>query len=144
MNETKIMMKKLITTIIAAAVVMGTVGITTQAAEKKKPAKKEGARKSDAKKAKRDTYPYRGVIGSVDGNKIVIKQKSGERTIVVGEDAKVTIDGKKGKLGDIKAGDYVTGQVKKTAGKETAVSVYKKDKPEPKKKAPKKKKTDDK
>jgi polyribonucleotide nucleotidyltransferase len=83
-------------------------------------------------------------IGKIDGNSIVIKQKSGDRTIAVADDAKVTIDGKKGKLGDIKAGDYVTGQVKKTDGKETAVSVYKKDKPEPKKKAPKKKKTDDK
>jgi len=129
------------------AIVLGVAQVNLGAADKK-PEKGKSDKKKAAPKKKRDTYPYRGIIGEIDGNKIIIKQKSGNRTIVVSEGAKVTIDGKKGKLGDIKAGDYVTGQVKKTDGKESAISVYKKDKPaaKPKGKKPttKKKKTDDK
>ena len=130
-------MRKLITALLTAAVLVGTVLPLSAAegAKGKKPAKKEGATKSAVKK-KRDTYPYRGTVGKVDKSSITLKQKNGERTIVVSDDAKVTIDGKKGKLVDIKAGDYVTGSVKKTDGKEVAVSVYKKDKPTPKKKKP--------
>jgi len=132
-------MKKLITALLSAVVLAGTILPVSAAegAKGKKPVKKESATKPAKKK--RDTYPYRGIIGKVDKDSITLKQKKGDRKIAVGADVKVTIDGKKGKLADIKAGDYVTGSVKKTAGKEVAVSVYKKDKPTPKKKAAKKK-----
>jgi hypothetical protein len=48
----------------------------------------------------------------------------------VADDAKITRDGKPAKLADIKAGVYVSGQVKKIDGKEVAVSVSEKPKPE--------------
>jgi hypothetical protein len=139
-------MKKILLTLMSAAIVAGFTP-TVDAADKK-PAKKEAAKKSKSAKKKRTTYPYRGIISKIDGNKFTFKQKNGERTIAIGEGAKITKDGKKAKASDLKVGGYVTGSVKKVDGKEVAQSVYMKPKPAPKnrtkgKKPAKKKKSDD-
>lgn len=129
-KQTRKHMKKVIVLFVAAAMFAGAVIPTATAEEKKKPEVKEKAPKA---KKKRSTYPYRGVIGSIEGRKITLKLKTKNRVIMVAEDAKVTKLGKPAKLADIKAGAYVTGSVKKVDGKEVAVSVYEKPKPEPKK-----------
>ena len=134
-------MKRYIVAILSAAIFAGVTTPNATAADKKTD-KKPAAKKAKPTKKKRDTYPYRGIISKVNGDSIVLKQKKGARTIAVAKDAKITKDGKKAKLSDIKSGGYVTGSVKKIDGKETAVSVYGKPKPEPraKKKKPAKKK----
>ena len=108
-------------------------------ANEKKSEKKPAAKAKSTRK-KRDTYPFRGVVGSVEAGKLVLKQKSGDRTIIVGKDARVMKTGadrkrSKIKLSDIKTGAYVTGMVKKVDGKETAVAVYERPKPEPRSKS---------
>lgn len=135
-------MKKYFTTILSAALIAGVALPNSVAADEKKSEKKPAAKKAAAKK-KRDTYPFRGIVGSVDGQKLVLKQKSGNRTITVDKKAKVLnrVTDKKGtkiKLSDIKAGAYVTGTVKKIDDKEVAVAVYERSKPETKKKGGKK------
>ncbi|MGY8672646.1 MAG: hypothetical protein ACKVHO_08660 [Verrucomicrobiia bacterium] len=139
-------MKRIILTLMSAALVAGFTP-TADAADKK-PAKKEAAKKGQPSKKKRTTYPYRGTISKIDGNMFMFKQKNGERTIAIGEGAKITKDGKKAKASDLKVGGYVTGSVKKVDGKEVAQSVYMKPKPAPRtkgkgKKPAKKKKSDD-
>ena len=107
-------MKKYFTTILSAALIAG-VTLTASAADEKKSEKKPAAK---ATKKKRDTYPFRGTVGSVEDGKIGLKQKSGDRTIAVDKKARVMKQGadkkrSKIKLSDIKAGSYVTGMVKK-------------------------------
>lgn len=136
-------MKKVITSLLSAALIAGIALPNAIAAEEKKSEKNPAAKKASAKKKKRDTYPFRGIVGSVDGQKLVLKQKSGNRTISVDKQAKVLnrVADKKGtkiKLSEIKAGAYVTGTLKKIDGKEVAVAVYERAKPEPKKKGGKK------
>ncbi len=144
-------MKKLIITLMSAALVAGyTVPSANAADDDKKPAKKESAKKKSAKK-KRSTFPFRGVVGEVDGDTLVLKYKTRDRKIKVSKDAKVTKMGKKAKLSDIKAGAYVTGQIKRSEDGDLAISVYEKEKPQSKskgsksgkKKPAKKKKSDD-
>jgi hypothetical protein len=121
-------MKKLIALGAAAALFAGAFApLNASAADAKKTEAKE---KSSKTRKKRDTYPYSGVIGSIEGNRITLKLKTKGRVITVADDAKITRDGKPAKLADIKAGVYVSGQVKKIDGKEVAVSVYEKPKPE--------------
>lgn len=136
-------MKRYISSILSAALIAGLTLPSANAADAKKTDKKPAAKNASAKK-KRDTYPYRGIVGSIDGQKLVLKQKSGDRTITVDKNAKVMkrdADKKQSKikLADIKPGTYVTGSVKKVDGKEVAVSVYERPKPEPRKKGGKKK-----
>lgn len=112
---------------------------SANAADEKKSEKKPAAKAKSSKK-KRDTYPFRGTVGSVDAGKIVLKQKSGDRTIIVGKGARIMKRGAdkkqaKIKLSDIKAGAYVSGLVKKVDGKETAVAVYERPKPQPRSKS---------
>lgn len=121
-------MKKLIALCAAAALLVGAFAPEIAAAEKKAATKEKSAKAA----AKRDTYPYRGVIGSIDGDKITLKLKTKDRAITVASDAKIISNGKKARLSDLKAGAYITGQVKKVDGKEIAVSVYEKPKPAPK------------
>jgi len=140
-------MKKLVVSLLSAAFIAGLLLPGGVAAEEKKSEKKPAAKKAGARK-KRDTYPFRGIVGSIDGDKLVLKQKSGERTIKVDKKAKVEKrEGSKKtkiKLSDIKAGAYVTGTLKKVDGEEVAVAVYERPKPQPKggkgKKKPSKKK----
>ncbi len=126
-------MKKHIALLLSAAF-LAAIALPAATAAEKKSNKKPAAKTAKPAKKKRDTYPFRGVVGKVTADAIVLKQKSGDRTIAVAQDAKITQDGKKARLSDLKAGGYVTGSLKKIAGKETAVSVYGKPKPAPKNK----------
>lgn len=132
-------MKRYLTALLSAAFIAG-VALPVSAADEKKSEKKPAAKKTKSTKKKRDTYPFRGTVGSIDGDKLVLKQKSGDRTIMVDKKARVEkrdADKKKTKikLSDIKAGAYVTGTVKKVDGKEVAVAVYERPKPEPRSKS---------
>eukprot|EP01026_Neomeris_dumetosa_P082043 TRINITY_DN93211_c0_g1_i1.p1 TRINITY_DN93211_c0_g1~~TRINITY_DN93211_c0_g1_i1.p1 ORF type:complete len:156 (-),score=30.24 TRINITY_DN93211_c0_g1_i1:91-558(-) len=125
-------MRKYLIALLSAALIAG-VTLPVSAADEKKSEKKSAAKSS---KKKRDTYPFRGTVGSVDGDKLVLKQKSGDRTITVDKKARVMKQGadrkrSKIKLSDIEAGAYVTGMLKKVDGKEVAVAVYERPKPEP-------------
>lgn len=127
-------MTKQMTSILSAALIAG-IAFTATAADEKGSGKKPAAKVTKATKPKRDTYPYGGLVGSVDGNVITLKQKKGERKIMVAKDAKIerrSPDKKKTKikLSDIKVGAYVSGSLKKVDGKETAISVYDRPKPE--------------
>lgn len=125
-----IVMKRTIALFAATILFAGVfTPIETIAAEKKAATKEKVSSKK-----KRDTYPYYGTIDSIKDNVITIKGKTKNRVITVSDSAKITRNGQPAKLADIKAGAYVTGSVKKVDGKEIAVTVYEKPKPEPKSK----------
>jgi len=127
-------MKRYSTLLMSAALIAGITIPNASAADDKKAKKKPAVKAEKPAKKKRSTYSFRGTVGKTDvkARTIVLKQKKGDRTIVVAKDAKIMKDGKKAELSDIKVGGYVTGSVKKNDGKETAVSVYLKPKPAPK------------
>jgi len=71
-------------------------------------------------------FPFRGKIKTLDAEKGTLtlpgaKGKS-DRVFSIVKDAKLTLDGKKARLGDIKAGMYVGGRAKRIS--ETKVEAH--------------------
>jgi hypothetical protein len=86
-------------------------------------------------KAKRDWYPFGGIVASVDlqGHTIALKKKQGQRLLRIEEKSKLEIQGKSAALGSVKVGDYAHGKLHKdSAGSEMIISA-KFDKEAPKK-----------
>ncbi|MGV3757630.1 MAG: hypothetical protein ACO1QS_19800 [Verrucomicrobiota bacterium] len=130
-----------------AALIAGALFIAApfQATAQEGKPKAEGKEKAKDEKAKRDTYPYQGKVKSADKTAMTVtfEGKEKERVVSVTSETKITKQGKPATFGDIAAGDWVTGQVKKTPeGKENAVSVFLG--PVPEKKGGEKKKEGDK
>ncbi|MBC8324210.1 MAG: hypothetical protein H8E27_01080 [Verrucomicrobia subdivision 3 bacterium] len=128
-------MKKLITPLLSAAIIFGGLFISTSAhADDEKSAAEKPAKK------KREFLPFRGQIKAVDveENTISLNAAKGkpDRVFGLAKDAKLTLDGKKAKLAEIKAGMYVGGSYKRISETKTearTVNVHTK-KPERKKK----------
>lgn len=77
---------------------------------------------AEAAKPKRDTFPFRGKVGSVD--KAAKTFTIGERTFQITADTKIVKDGKSATLEDAVVGEDVGGVAKKTDdGKLIATSV---------------------
>jgi hypothetical protein len=113
------------------------------AAQEGKP--KVEAKEEGKEKPKRETYPYNGKVKSADKTAmtITLEGKEKERVINVTSETKIMKAGKPATFGDVTAGDWATGQVKKTAdGKESAVSTFLGPVPEKKGKDGEKKKKD--
>ena len=71
-------------------------------------------------------FPFRGKIKSVDAEKSVLTLPGAkgkpDRVFTLVKEAKLTLDGEKAKLGDIKAGMYVGGRAKRIS--ETKVEAH--------------------
>ena len=114
-------MKNIYLSLLSAAVIGSGlfVAFPTFAEEKnqksEKPAKKKSA-----------FFPFRGKIKSVDAEKSVLTlpgaKGNPDRVFILVEDAKLTLDGEKARLGDIKAGMYVGGRAKRIS--ETKVEAH--------------------
>ena len=135
LGNPKMVMKKLITPLLSAAIIFGGLFIesTARADDEKAPAEK-----SERK------LPFRGKIKAVDVEKNTIslnaaKGKS-DRVFTLAKDAKLTLDGKEAKLADIKAGMFVGGSYTRASKTEAnAHTVNVKTKRTPRKEQPKKK-----
>ncbi len=94
-----------------------TSGITTT-----KPA----ASLPPAKPGKRTTYPFRGVIATVDANArtVTLTGRTARRVIAVLPETRFTRDGGPASLDDLKSGEAVGGTLRKTSeGREEALLI---------------------
>ena len=133
-------MKNLLIPLLSAAIVFG--GLLTEtyafAGDKKAPAEKPAKKKSAF-------FPFRGMIKAVDTEKgsLTLPGAKGkpDRVFVLAKEAKLTLDGEKADIKDIKAKMWVGGRAKRLS--ETSVEAVtvnvKTKKPERKKKPAKKK-----
>ena len=122
-------MKNLIIPLLSAAVVFGGLLTETNAFAADKPVKKKSA-----------FFPFRGMIKTVDTEKdtFTLPGAKGkpDRVFVLAKEAKLTLDGKKADIKDIKAKMWVGGRAKRlsTESVEALTVNVKTKKPERKKK----------
>lgn len=79
------------------------------------------AKEEEKVKAKRDWYPFGGIVASVDkqANTISLKKKEGERVLRLDSKSTLEISGKPAALGSVKPGNYAHGKLHKdNAGNE--------------------------
>ena len=113
-------MKNIYLSLLSAAVIGSGLFVAFPTfAEEKKPKSEKPAKKKSA------FFPFRGKIKSVDAEKSVLTlpgAKGKPDRVFMVKDAKLTLDGEKAKLGDIKAGMYVGGRAKRIS--ETKVEAH--------------------
>ena len=114
-------MKNIYLTLLSAAVIGSGLFVTFPSfAVGKTPKSEKPAKKKSA------FFPFRGKIKSVDSEKSVLTLPGAkgkpDRVFTVVKEAKLTLDGEKTKLGDIKAGMYVGGRAKRIS--ETKVEAH--------------------
>ena len=87
-------------------------------------------------KAKRDWYPFGGIVASVDKQAytISLKKKDGERVLKVDSKSTLEINGKPATLGNVKVGDYAHGKLHKDSAGNEVITDAKFDKERPNKK----------
>ena len=86
-------------------------------------------------KAKRDWYPFGGIVASVDkqANTISLKKKQGERVLKLDSKSTLQVDGKPATIGNVKVGDYAHGKLHKDSAGKEVITDAKFDKEKPKK-----------
>tara|TARA_Y100000814_G_C12174467_1_gene349133 strand:- start:7 stop:411 length:405 start_codon:yes stop_codon:yes gene_type:complete len=114
-------MKNIYLSLLSAAVIGSGLFVAFPTfAEEKKPKSEKPAKKKSA------FFPFRGKIKSVDAEKSVLTLPGAkgkpDRVFTLVEEAKLTLNGEKAKLGDIKAGMYVGGRAKRIS--ETKVEAH--------------------
>jgi hypothetical protein len=93
-----------------------------------------GAQKPDATEppsesapeTKRNSYPFHGTLASIDldGKKLTLEGKKKPRIILFTAETRFFRNGAKTKISEVKAGERITGTVRKNdAGEEVAVTV---------------------
>ena len=126
----------LVTSLLAGALVSAP---TLYAADSTAKAQdKAGSRAKDAPekgKAKRDWYPFGGIVASVDkqANTISLKKKEGERVLKLDSKSTLEINGKPAVIGSVKVGDYAHGKLHKDSAGNEVITDAKFDKEKPKK-----------
>ena len=114
-------MKNIYLSLLSAAVIGSGLFIAfpTFAKEKKPEAEKPAKKKSAF-------FPFRGKVKSVNTEKSILTLPGAkgkpDRVFTLVKEAKLTLDGEKSKLGDIKAGMYVGGRAKRIS--ETKVEAH--------------------
>jgi len=110
-----------------------------QAADSKAKAEDKAAGETKATKekgkAKRDWYPFGGIVASVDkqANTISLKKKQGERVLKLDSKSTLQVDGKPATIGNVKVGDYAHGKLHKDSAGKEVITDAKFDKEKPKK-----------
>lgn len=111
--------------LLAAALLTGgpTIAPSGYAAEAPtKPAAKTTARQA----AKRDWYPFSGIVASVDkqANTIALRKKEGARVLMLDTRTTLEVEGRPATLANVKPGSYAHGKLHKDkAGKEVITSA---------------------
>ena len=114
-------MKNIYLSLLSAAVIGSGLFVTFPSfAVGKTPKSEKPAKKKSA------FFPFRGRVKSVDTEKSVLTLPGAkgkpDRVFTLVKEAKLTLDGEKAKLGDIKAGMYVGGRAKRIS--ETKVEAH--------------------
>ena len=86
-------------------------------------------------KAKRDWYPFGGIVASIDkqANTISLKKKEGERVLKLDSKSTLEVNGKPATIGSVKVGDYAHGKLHKDSAGKEVITDAKFDKEKPKK-----------
>ncbi len=76
-------------------------------------------------KPKRESYPFKGIVASVNNSakSIALKKKEGERVLKIDSTTKITVDGKPATLADVKPELYAHGSLHKENGEEYILSA---------------------
>ena len=114
-------MKTVYLSLLSAAVISSGLFVAHPTfAEEKNPKSEKSSKKKSA------FFPFRGEVKSVDSEKSVLTLPGAkgkpDRVFILVDNAKLTLDGEKAKLDDIKAGMYVGGRAKRIS--ETKVEAY--------------------
>ncbi len=105
---------------------------TAEAQDKAAGQAKEATEKG---KAKRDWYPFGGIVASVDkqAKNISLKKKEGERVLKLDSRSTLEINGKPAVIGSVKVGDYAHGKLHKDSVGNEVITDAKFDKEAPSK-----------
>lgn len=137
----KTVFKRLFVPCLLAAALAG--GVSLYAADTKSKVDDQAAGKAkdttekEKGKAKRDWYPFGGIVAAVDkqAHTIALKKKEGERVLKLDSKSTLEINGKPATLADVKVGDYAHGKLHKdSAGNEVLTDAkFDKERPNQKK-----------
>ncbi|HEY5911492.1 MAG TPA: hypothetical protein VJA21_12905 [Verrucomicrobiae bacterium] len=121
-----------------------TTGPTLYAADSKAQAAKTSPEQAPVTakkgKAKRDWYPFGGIVAATDmqAKTVSLKKKTGARVLKVDATSELEVGGKPATLAAVKIGDYAHGKLRKDgAGKEVILAAkFDQEKPNKSKEAP--------
>ncbi len=125
--------------IMAVSLVMGqpiyAADSKSKAADKAVGEAKDSTEKT---KAKRDWYPFGGIVAAVDvqAKTISLKKKEGARVLKLDAKSTLEINGKPTMLGSVKVGDYAHGKLHKDSAGNEVITAAKFDKEAPNKDKP--------
>jgi hypothetical protein len=99
-------------------------------------AKTNAVATAEPEKPKKESYPFHGIIASVDNQAktITLKKKTGERVLSIDSASKLIVEGKPATLSDVKPEFYAHGSVHKPNGKDEVIIKASFDKEPPAKK----------
>ena len=99
------------------------VSQNASAQKSEKPAKDTTKEATEKAKPIRDWYPFSGIVSSVDNKAktISLSKKDGDRVVQIDSKSTFESNGKAATLGDIKAGNYLHGKLRKNAADEEVV-----------------------
>lgn len=126
----------LITSLLAVA--LGSISSLPAADSAAKAPDKAASQAKDTTekgKTKRDWYPFRGIVASVDkqAKTVSLSKKEGERVLKLDAKSTLEINGKPAVLGSVKVGDYAHGTLVKDSAGNEVIKDAKFDKEPPKK-----------
>lgn len=131
---TQILKSLLIASMLAGALASVPVSIAADSAAKT-PDKAAGRAKeaTPPAKAKRDWYPFGGIVASVDtqAKTISLKKKEGERVLKLDSKSTLEIEGKPAVIGSVKVGSYAHGKLHKDSAGNEVITDAKFDKEAP-------------
>jgi hypothetical protein len=89
-------------------------------------------------KAKRDWYPFGGLVASVDlqAKTVSLKRKTGARILRLDAKSLIEIDGRPGYLANVRVGSYAHGKLHKDAAGNEVITSARFDKEKPAKEKP--------
>ena len=119
--------------LLAAAVASGS-SLYAAESKPKAPDKPASSPKAAAETtAKREWYPFGGIVASVDkqADTISLKKKEGERVLKLDAKSELEINGKSAVLGSVKTGDYAHGTLHKDKDGKEVITAAKFDKEAP-------------
>ncbi len=138
---TDIFMKNVLKYLLATSLLAGALASASPASAADSTLKAQDKATARAKevtekgKAKRDWYPFGGIVASVDkqAKTISLKKKEGERVLRLDSKSTLEINGKAAALSSVKVGDYAHGKLHKDSAGNEVITDAKFDKEPPSK-----------
>ncbi len=126
-------MKKALKYLLVTSLLAGALASGSSLCAADSTAKAQDKATTQKAKAKRDWYPFGGIVASVDkqARTISLKKKEGERVLKLDSKSTLEINGKPAELGSVKVGNYAHGKLKKDSANNEVIMDAKFDKEAP-------------